>query len=95
MKYIITLAVIIAVVSCFLYSRVITLEKEKTTLESEKTALLTTVERYKDAQMEANKTIKRLREISQVNKENLDWYNSLTPVEFVKFLQERHNRTKH
>ena len=95
MKYVILLAVFLAVVSCFLYSKVITLEKEKTALESEKTALLTTVERYKNAQVEANKTIKRLREISQINKADLDWYNTLTPVEFVKFLQERHNRTKH
>ena len=95
MKYIIILAVFLAAVGCYLYSRVLTLEKEKTALESEKTALVTTIERYKDAQVEANKTIKRLREISQINKADLDWYNTLTPVEFVKFLQERHNRTKH
>ena len=95
MKYIVLLAVILTAINFFLFSRVNTLEKDKTTLEGEKKALITSIERYKNAEVEANRTIKRLRQISQTNKTNLDWYHGIIPDEFVKLLQERHNRTVH
>ena len=94
MKYIVILTVSLAVTAFFLYSRVITLEKDKTSLESEKTALMTTIERYKNAQVESNKTIKKLREISKTNKESSDWYDNSIPDDYIKFLQERHNRSR-
>ena len=99
MKYIITTLVITAIiltVACyFLYSRVITLEKIKTTLETEKITLETTIERYKNAEVEASKTINELRKISQTNENNRNWYNQPIPLEFIDLLQKRHNRTIH
>ena len=95
MKYIVGMCVILAVLVLLCLWRIDYLSEKNNVLETEKTALLTTVERYKDAQVEANKTIKRLREISQNDKNNFDWYNSRVPNEFIKLLQERHNRTKH
>ena len=99
MKYIMTsllIGVIILSIACyFLYSRVVTLEKIKTTLESEKITLETTIERYKNAEVEASKTINELRKISQNSKVNNDWYNVAIPLEFIDLLQKRHNRTIH
>ena len=69
-------------------------KKEITTLESEKTALTINIERYKNAEVEANKTISSLRKSANSSKESLDWYNTRLPDNMLVRMQERHNRNR-
>ena len=69
-------------------------KKEITTLESEKTALTINIERYKNAEVEANKTIKSLRKSAESNPNCLDWSRTPVCVESINELQKRHNRNR-
>lgn len=95
MKYIIILAVFLALGWYFTFDKLSIANDKINALESEKNALQTTIERYKNAQVESNRTIQELRKISQAKKSNMDWYNTPIPDEFIKLLQKRHNRTLH
>lgn len=94
MKYIIIIAIILACGWYLTFSRLVNAKKEITTLESEKTALTINIERYKNAEMEANKTISSLRQGANSSKESLDWYNTRLPDDMLVRLQERHNRNR-
>lgn len=69
-------------------------QKSISSLESEKTALTINIERYKNAEMEANKTIKSLRKSSQSSPNCLDWARTPVCVDMLNVLQERHNRNR-
>ena len=69
-------------------------QKSISSLESEKTALIVNIERYKNAEVEANKTISSLRKSANSSKESLDWYNTRLPADVLVRLQERHNRNR-
>ena len=69
-------------------------KKEITTLESEKKALTINIERYKNAEVEANKTIKSLRKSSKSSPNCLDWSRTPVCVESINELQKRHNRNR-
>lgn len=94
MKYIIILAVILGLGWYLTFNRLSVANDKINTLESEKNTLETTIERYKNAQVESSITIKKLRDQIRNNKENTDWYNTPVPVELLNVLQERHNRSK-
>jgi hypothetical protein len=94
MKYIIIIAIILACGWYLTFSRLVNAKKEITTLESEKTALTINIERYKNAEMEANKTISSLRKSANSSKESLDWYNTPVPNNVLIRMQERHNRNR-
>jgi hypothetical protein len=69
-------------------------QKEITALESEKNGLINAMKGYQNAEVEANLTIKQLRNQIRDNKESTDWYNTPVPVELLNVLQERHNRNR-
>ena len=94
MKYIIIIAIILACGWYLTFSRLVNAKKEITTLESEKTALTINIERYKNAEVEANKTISSLRKSASSSKESLDWYNTRLPDNMLVRMQERHNRNR-
>ena len=94
MKYIILIAILLASGWYLTFSRLVNAKKEITTLESEKTVLFQNIERYKNAEMEANKTISSLRKSASSSKESLDWYNTPVPNNVLVRLQERHNRNR-
>ena len=94
MKYIIIIAIILACGWYLTFSRLVNAKKEITTLESEKTALTINIERYKNAEVEANKTISSLRKSANSSKESLDWYNTRLPDDMLVRMQERHNRNR-
>ena len=94
MKYIIIIAIFLACGWYLTFSRLVNAKKEITTLESEKTALTINIERYKNAEMEANKTIKSLRKSAESNPNCLDWSRTPVCVESINELQKRHNRNR-
>ena len=94
MKYIIIIIIILACGWYLTFSSLVNIKKEITKLESEKTALTINIERYKNAEMEANKTISSLRKSANSSKESLDWYNTPVPNNVLVRLQERHNRNR-
>ena len=94
MKYIIIIAIILACGWYLTFSRLVNAKKEITTLENEKTALTINIERYKNAEMEANKTIKSLRKSAESNPNCLDWSRTPVCVESINELQKRHNRNR-
>lgn len=94
MKYIIIIAIILACGWYLTFSRLVNAKKEITTLENEKIALFQNIERYKNAEMEANKTIKSLRQSAESNKNCLDWSRTPVCADMLNILQERHNRNR-
>ena len=94
MKYIIIIAIFLACGWYLTFSRLVNAKKEITTLESEKTSLIVNIERYKNAEVEANKTIKSLRKSAESNQSCLDWSNTPVCVESINELQKRHNRNR-
>ena len=94
MKYIIIIAIILACGWYLTFSRLVNAIKEITTLESEKTALTINIERYKNAEVEANKTIKSLRKSAESSPNCLDWSRTPVCVDMLNVLQERHNRNR-
>lgn len=69
-------------------------QKEITALESEKNGLINMMKGYQNAEVEANLTIKQLRNQIRDNKESTDWYNTPVPVELLDVIRKRHNRKK-
>ena len=94
MKYTIIIAIILACGWYLTFSRLVNAKKEITTLESEKTALTINIERYKNAEVEANKTISSLRKSAESNPNCLDWSRTPVCVESINELQKRHNRNR-
>ena len=68
-------------------------QKENAVLESEKKGLINIVKGYQNAEVEANITIKELRE-QLVDKNNLDWYNGAIPADLLDSVRKRHNRNR-
>lgn len=68
-------------------------QKENAVLESEKKGLINIVKGYQNAEVEANITIKELRE-QLVDKNNLDWYNGAIPANLLDRVRKRHNRNR-
>ena len=79
MKYIVIIAVFLAVVSCYLNFKVDALEKDNKRLEAEKKSLISNIEEYKKNEVAANNTIKELRKKISVDKAALDWYREPLP----------------
>lgn len=79
MKYIVIIAVFLAVVSCYLNFKVDALEKDNKRLEAEKNSLISNIEDYKKNEVAANNTIKELRKKISVDKTALDWYREPLP----------------
>ena len=70
------------------------LKKQNARLEAEKNNLSLLIKDYKNAQMEADKTIKTLRDAVKDNKENLDWYNDRVPYDVLDIMSKRYNGNK-
>ena len=86
---------VILIVSVYiLFSRYEYSKKQITTLEIEKNNLVNIVKGYQNAEVEANKTINRLRKTLESSKANMDWYNTPIPFELLDVMQKRHNRNR-
>ena len=89
MKYVIIIAVFLAVVSCYLNFKVDALEKDNKRLEAEKKSLISNIEEYKKNEVAANNEIKKLRNKISVDKTALCWYNSKLPDTIIDELHKR------
>lgn len=69
-------------------------QNEIATLESEKNNLTNMVKGYQNAEVEANITIRELRNKIRDNQKSIDWYNTPIPTDVLNVLQERHNRRR-
>ena len=80
-----------AVVACWLikyqYDKITALEAQKNELEA-------TIEKAREANVEANKQIKKLRELKATDNETTDWYNRRLPDSVLMLLQERYGYGK-
>lgn len=94
MKYLAIACVLLALVSIFFARGFFNRGKEIESLKGEKDNLINIIEGYKNAEMEANKSIKQLRKALENSKDNLDWYNTPIPSDLLNVLQERHNRNR-
>lgn len=78
-----------AVIACWLikyqYDRITALEAKKTELEA-------TIEKARQANVEANIQIKKLRQLKATDNETADWYNSRLPDSVLMLLQERYGK---
>lgn len=84
-----TILIVGAVLSCWLikyqYDKINTLEKQKNELEQ-------TLEKARQANVEANNQIKKLRQLKATDNETADWYNSRLPDSVLMLLQERYGK---
>ena len=94
MKYIAVLAVILAVCLYFAINRLVVDNDKINSLESEKNNLINIVKGYQNAEVEANITIKQLRDKIRNNNQSNDWYNTPIDANVLNILQERHNRRR-
>ena len=94
MKYLAIACVFLAMVSIFFARGFFNRGKEIESLKGEKDNLINIIEGYKNAEMEANKSIKQLRKTLEISKTNMDWYNTPIPGDLLSVLQERHNRSR-
>ena len=94
MKYIAVLAAILAVCLYFAINRLVIANDKINSLEREKNNLVNIVKGYQNAEVEANKTINRLRKTLESSKANMDWYNTPIPFELLDVMQKRHNRNR-
>ena len=89
MKYVIIIAVFLALVCVYLNFRVDVLKNKNITLQSEKKALISNIEEYKKNEVAANNEIKKLRNKISVDKTALYWYNSKLPDTIIDELHKR------
>ena len=89
MKYVIIIAVFLALVCVYLNFRIDVLKNENIALQSEKKALISNIEEYKKNEVAANNEIKKLRNKISVDKTALDWYNSKLPDTIIDELHKR------
>ena len=94
MKYIAVLAVILAVCLYFAINGLVIANDKINSLESEKNNLINIVKGYQNAEVEANITIKQLRDKIRNNNKSNNWYNTPIPFELLDVMQKRHNRNK-
>lgn len=94
MKYIVILAVFLAACLYFTFNRLVIANDKIKSLESEKNNLVNIVKGYQNAEVEANITIKQLRDKIRDNKKSSDWYNTPIPTDVLDVMQERHNRRR-
>ena len=94
MKYLAIACVFLALVSIFFARGFINRGKEIESLKGEKDNLISIIEGYKNAEVEANKSIKQLRKAIENSKDNMDWYNTPIPADLLNVMQERHNRNR-
>ena len=83
-----------ALCAYFLFSMYTNSQKEIAVLETEKNSLTNIVKGYQNAEVEANHTIRQLRNQIRDNQKNTDWYNTPIPAELLSIMQERHNRSR-
>lgn len=83
-------AVLVAVFACWLikyqYDKITALEAKKNELEA-------VIEKEKKANVEANKQIKKLRELKANDNEVDDWSNMRIPHSLSLLLQERYGKS--
>ena len=89
MKYVIIIAVFLALVCVYLNFRIDVLKNENIALQSEKKALISNIEEYKKNEVAANNEIKKLRNKISVDKTALYWYNSKLPDTIIDELHKR------
>ena len=89
-----TICVILAVSAYILFSMYRYTQKEKNALESEKNRLTNIVKGYQNAEVEANITIRELRNKIRDNQKSVDWYNTPIDANVLNILQKRHNRNR-
>lgn len=89
MKYVIIIAVFLALVCVYLNFRIDVLKNENIALQSEKNALISNIEEYKKNEVAANNEIKKLRNKISVDKTALYWYNSKLPDTIIDELHKR------
>lgn len=79
-----------AVVACWLikyqYDRITALEAKKTELEA-------TIEKARQANVEANKQIEKLRAVKNTDSKTADWYNLRIANNVLMLLQERYGKS--
>ena len=94
MKYIAVLAAILSVCLYFAINRLVVANDKINSLESEKNNLINIVKGYQNAEVEANITIRELRNKIRDNNQSNDWYNTPIDANVLNILQERHNRRR-
>lgn len=67
---------------------------EITTLTAQKNELEATLEKARQANVEANNQIKKLRQLKATDNETADWYNRRLPDTVLMLLQERYGYAK-
>ena len=88
------ICVILAVTAYVLFSMYIHSREEISALESDKTRLTNIVKGYQNAEVEANITIRELRNQIRDNQKSVDWYNTPIPADILDVMQKRHNRNR-
>ena len=84
-----------AVLACgavFCIWRINYLSEQLTLSRAENRALNDTLEKAKNAEMEANEQIKKLRAIKNSNTETADWYNMRLGSDVIMLLSERYGK---
>lgn len=94
MKYLAILCVIFFFVSAIAIKGFIDRGVEIESLRDEKNKLMDLLEEAQNAEVEANKSIKRLRRVIENSKASMDWYNTPIPADLLDVMQERHNRNR-
>lgn len=93
MKYLAILCVVFFLIAVIAIKGFIDRGVEIESLRDEKNKLINLLEETQNAEVEANITIKELRE-QLVDKNNLDWYNGAIPTDLLDSLRKRHNRNR-
>lgn len=94
MKTIILISVFLALWCFYLNYSIDLLKKENISLQGEKNALSETIKGYKNAKVESDRTIKKLRAAAEKDKENLDWYNQRVPYDVLDIMQKQYDNNK-
>lgn len=94
MRYITILSVILTVCLYFTFNRLVIANDKINALESEKNNLVNIVKGYQNAEVEANITIKQLRDKIRNNNQSNNWYNTPIPSDLIDVVRKRHNRNK-
>lgn len=85
-------AILVAWLIKYQYERIISLESQKNELELKLDEKEQQIEKAKQANLEANREIKKLRQLKAQDNAVADWYNTPLPDSVIMLLQERYSK---
>lgn len=92
MKTNIIIAIFCILGALFCWWRINYLEEQLTLSIAKNDELNATLEKAREANVQANIQIKKLRELKATDNETADWYNSRLPDSVLMLLQERYGK---